>query len=56
MCLQLVDGVGGQGGKDTYGEAWGDTFRYAWLLPRLASVKALARALRGFFEAVLRRL
>jgi hypothetical protein len=33
MSLQLVDGVGGQGGKETSGEALGDTFRYACCVP-----------------------
>ena len=35
MCLQLDDGVAGQGGKEASGEAWGDCSRYLWLLPRL---------------------
>ena len=39
MCLQFVEGAGGQGGKEASGEVLGDTFRYAWW--RLVLVRVL---------------
>ena len=56
MCLQLVEGAGGQGGKDVSERAWRDTFRYAWLISfysaGFAAFSSAAHAAPGLFWAL----